>query len=74
MRYDTRRDRTGWTVFDRWTGQTVVLGRCEQAGLSPEAANAVLWRIGGRSAAEGGADILQGHAPSWPDVSSGAAR
>ncbi len=32
--YDTRPDARGWSVFDRRTGQTVMLGLCAQAGLS----------------------------------------
>ena len=31
--YDVRRDALGWTVFDR-AGQTVMLGRTAQSGLS----------------------------------------
>ncbi len=34
IQYDTRRDPRGWTVFDRWTGATVMLGLSAQAGLS----------------------------------------
>jgi len=34
IQYDSRQDRQGWTVFDRWTGQVVVLGRARQSGLS----------------------------------------
>ena len=34
IQYDTRRDARGWTGFDRWTGQTVMLGFSAQAGLS----------------------------------------
>jgi hypothetical protein len=32
--FDARRDKQGWTVFDRWTGRTVVLRRAAQTGLS----------------------------------------
>ncbi|WP_374469038.1 hypothetical protein [Phenylobacterium sp.] len=31
--YDARPDRSGWTVFDRSTGETVVLARALQSGL-----------------------------------------
>ena len=34
LRFDTRRDPRGWTVFDRSTGEPVVLGRATQDGLS----------------------------------------
>lgn len=34
LQYDTRRDARGWTVFDRWTGRTVILGRAPQEALS----------------------------------------
>ncbi len=34
IQFDTRRDEHGWTVFDRWTGHPVVLGRSPQSGLS----------------------------------------
>lgn len=33
VQYDTRRDRLGWTVFDRWTGRAVVIHGLEQSGL-----------------------------------------
>jgi len=33
VQYDARRDPRGWSVFDRWTGQTVVLRRALQSGL-----------------------------------------
>jgi hypothetical protein len=32
--FDLRRDAAGWTVFDRWTGKTVVLGLTAQIGLA----------------------------------------
>ncbi|WP_374346573.1 hypothetical protein [Phenylobacterium sp.] len=34
LRYDIRQDRTGWTVFDQWTGETVSLACVLQFGLS----------------------------------------
>lgn len=34
QRYDARRDRLGWSVFDRITGDLVVLAQAGQAGLS----------------------------------------
>jgi hypothetical protein len=49
MQYDLRRDRAGWTVFDRWTGQVVeVLERVEQAGLPWEAVRKLMRRLGRR--------------------------
>jgi len=33
IQYDVRRDARGWTVFDRWTGKTVMLGLSSQDGL-----------------------------------------
>jgi hypothetical protein len=34
IHYEIRRDPAGWTVFDRWTGQPVVLNTSPKAGLS----------------------------------------
>jgi hypothetical protein len=34
IRFDTRRDARGWTVFDRWTGRPVVVSRAVQEGLA----------------------------------------
>jgi hypothetical protein len=34
IQFDTRRDETGWTVFDRWTGYDVVLQGAAQTGLT----------------------------------------
>jgi hypothetical protein len=31
--YDIRKDSEGWTVFDVWTGETVVIGMEPQPGL-----------------------------------------
>ena len=28
--FDLRRDAAGWTVFDRWTGQTVIIEQVRQ--------------------------------------------
>jgi hypothetical protein len=33
-RFDLRPDATGWTVFDQWTGVTVVLAHIPQDGLT----------------------------------------
>jgi hypothetical protein len=45
MQYDARRDRHGWTVFDRWTGQSVVLDRALQSGLAWPDAEMLLDRL-----------------------------
>jgi hypothetical protein len=37
-RYDMRKDLAGWTVFDVWTGQPVVIGGRVQNCLEREAA------------------------------------
>lgn len=37
--FDARRDARGWTVFDRFTGRTVVLSRAQQSGMDWAAAN-----------------------------------
>jgi hypothetical protein len=34
IQFDTRRDEHGWTVFDRWTGEPVVVAWAQQCGLS----------------------------------------
>lgn len=34
IQYDCRRDADGWTVFDRWTGQVVVIQGHLQRGLN----------------------------------------
>ncbi|MGA0605365.1 hypothetical protein ACO2Q0_05130 [Phenylobacterium sp. VNQ135] len=56
--YDTRRDARGWTVFDRWTGETVMLGLCAQAGLSWLDADDLAERLNRRRLA-GDRSILQ---------------
>ena len=33
-RYDIRRDPRGWTLYDRFTGEAVVIATVCQAGLS----------------------------------------
>ena len=33
QRYDIRQDDDGWTVFDRFTGQPVVIDGATQAGM-----------------------------------------
>ena len=34
LQYEARRDEAGWTVFDRWTGMTVILNRVRLTGLA----------------------------------------
>jgi hypothetical protein len=35
-RYSVRRDASGFSVFDLWTGETVVIAMTSQDGLSQE--------------------------------------
>ncbi|MDB5447666.1 MAG: hypothetical protein JWQ97_2983 [Phenylobacterium sp.] len=58
VQYEARRDSWGWTVFDRWTGKTVVLGRSTQAGLSWPEADALADRLN-RRGLSGDRNILQ---------------
>ena len=39
LRYDLRKDLAGWTVFDVWTGQPVVIGGRVQNCLEREDAD-----------------------------------
>ena len=56
--FDLRRDAAGWTVFDRWTGQTVIIEQVRQEGLTWEDASDVVRRLGSRSG-DGDRRILQ---------------
>ena len=47
--FDLRRDAAGWTVFDRWTGQTVIIEQVRQEGLTWEDASDVVRRLESRS-------------------------
>jgi len=38
-RHDVREDREGWTVFDVFTGEPVVIGMVTQTGLDVQDAN-----------------------------------
>lgn len=58
VQYDTRRDEHGWTVFDRWTGRTVVLQGAEQAELAWTTAQDLVKRLNRRHL-EGDRSILQ---------------
>ena len=58
IRYDCRRDETGWTAFDRWTGRVVVLTGAEQTGLAWSEANELVERLNRRRLA-GDRSILQ---------------
>ena len=58
LQYDTRQDRQGWTVFDRWTGQVVVLDRARQSGLSRPEAERLAERLNARRR-QGDRNILQ---------------
>ena len=57
-RYDLREDDEGLTVFDLWTGQTVVIANVEQTGLLPIDAAELVTRLNLR-AAQGMRDLLQ---------------
>jgi hypothetical protein len=56
--FDLRRDAAGWTVFDRWTGQTVIIEQVRQEGLTWEDASDVVRRLESRSG-DGDRRILQ---------------
>ena len=56
--FDLRRDAAGWTVFDRWTGQTVIIEQVRQEGLIWEDASDVVRRLESRSG-DGDRRILQ---------------
>lgn len=56
--YDARRDAQGWTVFDRWTGEIVVLRRAHLAGLTWGDAEELVDRLN-RRRTEGDRSILQ---------------
>ncbi len=58
VQYDTRRDDLGWTVFDRWTGQVVVLLGADQSGLPWTEADDLVGRLN-RRRVEGDRSILQ---------------
>jgi hypothetical protein len=58
IQYDFRRDAAGWTVFDRWTGQIVVLGGFQQCGLPLLAAQDLVDRLNSRRSL-GERDVLQ---------------
>jgi len=58
VQFDTRRDADGWTVFDRWTSEAVVLNGAEQAGLTWMDANDLVERLN-RRRLEGDRSIFQ---------------
>jgi hypothetical protein len=58
LQFDTRRDGLGWTVFDRWTGQVVVLQGADQIGLSWPQARELARRLN-RRRLQGDRSILQ---------------
>jgi hypothetical protein len=57
QRYDARRDRLGWSVFDCRTGALVVLANAGQAGLSWMDADDLAERLN-RRRLDGGRGIL----------------
>jgi hypothetical protein len=58
QQFDLKRDAAGWTVFDRWTGETVVLAHARQEHLTWTEASDVLRRLQSRGG-EGDRRILQ---------------
>ncbi len=58
VQFDARRDGNGWTVFDRWTGQAVVLNGAEQMGLGWIDADELVERLN-RRRREGDRSIFQ---------------
>ena len=56
--YDFRRDRIGWSVFDRWTGRVVILERAEQSALTFADARRLVQRLN-RRRLDGDRSILQ---------------
>ena len=46
--FDLRRDGAGWTVFDRWTGKTVVIGSVPQLGLALADAEELVRKLNAR--------------------------
>jgi len=58
IQYDLRRDPLGWTVFDRWTGEVVVLSGAEQAGMAWLEAEDLIERLN-RRRVQGDRSILQ---------------
>jgi hypothetical protein len=58
IQYDCRRDETGWTAFDRWTGHVVILAGAEQTGLAWSEANDLVERLN-RRRLDGDRSILQ---------------
>ena len=57
-RYDLRQDDEGLTVFDLWTGETVVIAGVVQTALVTMDAVELVTRLNQRSA-EGMRDLLQ---------------
>jgi hypothetical protein len=58
QQFDVKRDTAGWTVFDRWTGEPVVIGHVRQKGLTWGEASDVLRRLQSRGD-DGDRKILQ---------------
>lgn len=58
VRYDARRDQHGWTVFDRSTGQVIVIGGAEQSALPWIDADELAERLN-RRRLDGDRSILQ---------------
>ena len=57
-RFDIREDDIGWTVFDVWTGQPVVIAADPQTGLDSRQARALALTLSAEAAA-GDRKLLQ---------------
>lgn len=58
-RYDIRRDREGWTVFDQWTGEEVAIALTPQTGLDQDYAQRLAELMNLRNNEGGGRQIWQ---------------
>ncbi|WP_298967415.1 hypothetical protein [uncultured Methylobacterium sp.] len=54
VRYDTRRDRHGWTVYDLRSGETAILDDVLQIGLDRDAADRLADALSAAGAGEDG--------------------
>lgn len=58
-RYDIRKDREGWTVFDQWTGEEVAIALTPQTGLHQDDATQLADLMNLRNREDGGRQIWQ---------------
>ncbi|WP_018263671.1 hypothetical protein [Methylobacterium sp. WSM2598] len=71
IRYDIRRDRHGWTVYDVRTGETAVIDGVLQVGLDMDEADAVADALSADAPLPGLAASL---AARWPHAAPEAGR